>query len=159
MPNLLVFDPAKFFLDNKYSFKIIYGDKATKIKMLCREGEINTKELPRTFHILSEFLPSILTSKCFNDSNKPFFEEVMETEIAHLFEHILLEYFCQFKLAEGYKRVIVSGVTDWNWRKDCFGTFRITINTGKSDNEFFLKAFEKSLELLRKIIDEDVVVN
>lgn len=156
MPNLIFFEPVNFRLENKFSFAIIYENKITKIKMLCNSGIINTKDLPQTFHVLSKHLPSILRSKCFNDENKPFFEEVTETELGHLFEHILLEYFCQFKLAEGFSRVMVSGVTDWNWRKDKVGTYRITINAGKQDFDIFVKAFRKSLELLKIILEENV---
>lgn len=155
MPNLSVINGVKnFVLDNKYEFLIDYKNEKTEILMVCGSNIVNTSQLPNTFHMLSKMLPAVLKSRCFNKENKPFFEEVVETEIGHLFEHVLLEFFCQYKVLEGCRQVAVSGVTDWNWKKDPVGTFRITINSGKNDATTFFKAFEKSIELLGILLNQ-----
>lgn len=155
MPNLSVIDGVKsYVLDNKYEFLIDYKNEKTVIVMVCGSNIVNTSHLPNTFHILSKMLPSVLKSRCFNKENKPFFEEVVETEIGHLFEHILLEFICQYKVLEGCRKVAVSGFTVWNWKKNPVGTFRITINSGKNDINIFVKSFEKSIELLGILLNQ-----
>lgn len=156
MPNLITNSAVKsYVLDNKYEFLINYRNEKTEIEMNCGAGVVNTKQIPNTFLILSKMLPTVLKSKCFNNQNKPFFEEVVETEMGHLFEHILLDYFCQYKIMNGCKKVVIGGVTDWNWKKDPIGTFRITINSGKNDISTFVNAFHKSTELFSIILNQN----
>ena len=157
MPNLLVFSPATYSLQKRYFFSIFKGFKTTSILMECQDPIIETDQLPKTFEILNKMLPSIFKSKCYNDKNLPFFIEVRSTEIGHLFEHIMLEYICQIKIARGLKKASISGVTDWNWRKDLIGTFHITIRTGREDYEIFIEALKRSIELLEIIVNQNMI--
>jgi hypothetical protein len=113
---------------------------------------VNTRELPQTTSILTQYLPSVLASTCFNDEKLPFALEVKSTEIGHLFEHILLEYLCYFKLSQGYTNAEYSGVTKWNWERDPWGVFHIIINTGWDDTEIFSSAVQQSIILLQLIL-------
>jgi len=124
--------------------------------MKCAPGLVNTRELPNTYKLLGTILPTVFKSKCFNDQNNPFSIEVRKTEMAHLFEHVMLEYLCQFKLAQGENKVSVSGVTVWDWRKDPVGTFHITLNVGRESINAFHPAFLKSAELLEMLIENKV---
>jgi len=114
---------------------------------------VNTKDIPSTISLLESYLPSVLYSTCFNDSGLPFAVEAQSTEIGHLFEHILLEYLCYFKLLEGVRSAEYSGVTQWNWEHDPWGVFHITINTGCADSEIFKKAMHQSILLLQIILN------
>lgn len=113
---------------------------------------VNTREYPATFSILQKLLPSILKSRCFNEDNIPFFEEVRGTEIGHLFEHILLEYLCELKLLKGYSNVVFSGTTNWNWYREPRGIFHITIDCTDADWDIFPIALRKSVALLTLIM-------
>jgi hypothetical protein len=112
---------------------------------------LNTTNLPFTTKILENYLPSIHSSLCFNDQKLPFSQEVMHTEIGHLFEHILLEYIYQIKITLGHKNISVKGETSWNWYKNPTGFFLIRINIGSSEKEIFLKALPPSITLLHFI--------
>ena len=125
--------------------------------MECVCPVVNTDQLPATFQILRQFLPTILRSKCFNDENKPFFREVLQTEVGHLFEHMLLEYMCKIKVSRGLRKVCVSGVTNWNWRRERYGTFNITIRVGREESEIFLEAFNRSMNLFNVILNSSFI--
>lgn len=115
---------------------------------------MHTSSLPATIPVLKKELPSIFHSLCFNDSNFTFKQEVRDTEIAHLFEHIVLEYLCHIKSVEGGDNVQFQGETKWNWAVDPRGTFHISIDSGLSLSHVFKKALEKAIELINKIIEE-----
>ena len=136
---------------NLFSLRIYHYEKNTILTMKVFAPQITTNELPRTSLILQEALPNVLFSECFNEEKLPFFEEVKATEIGHLFEHILLEYLCLEKIANGYPEATYSGNTNWDWKKDPYGTFYITINVGKHELEFFPFALKKTIALTRKI--------
>lgn len=112
----------------------------------------HTLNLPHTHQILKSDLPDVLKTKCFNDSNLPFSKEVRNTEIGHLFEHILLQYLCQVKIKNGFEKVTFRGVTKWNWKKEERGTFNISIEIEPEDVEFFHDAFSKTINLFNKIM-------
>lgn len=138
--------------EKEYNLAIKYLPNQTFIKMSLTIPYFYTTSLPHTYNILKESLPTVLKTECFNDSNLPFDKEVKNTEIGHLFEHIILEYLCQLKIKEGYKRALFKGVTNWNWKKDAKGTFRIYINLRPKDVIYFEMALEKSIKLLNKIL-------
>src|SRR5258708_15609960 len=130
----------------------------TFIIMQAFTQEINTYHIPTTYVMLQKHLPSVLKSTCFNDEQLPFFEEVKATEIGHLFEHILLEYLCEGKIALGYEYAVFNGVTNLNWKIDPYGMFHITINAGyREDGEIFADAFEKTITLMKLILRSHVV--
>jgi hypothetical protein len=112
----------------------------------------HTNSLPRTFSQLNENLPGVLKSKCFNEENLPFATEVLNTELGHLFEHILLEYLCSTKISRGAKNALFRGLTSWNWRRDAKGTFHITIYMNPEDLEIFSYSLNKTVILMNLIL-------
>lgn len=144
----------KYHTKNLFLLSVNPGIRKTKIEMKFMMDLLNTAELPNTFDELKDSLPSIFQSECFNEGKLPFRDEVRNTEIGHLFEHILLEYLTKFKKLYDNEKKSFSGVTSWDWVKNKRGTFNIKINTGSSDSHIFEEAVEKSIVLLRKIIDK-----
>jgi len=128
------------------------SSKETNIVMLLNTPYFHTKHLPETHTILEGTIPQILYNKCFNDSNLPFKDEVKNTEIGHLFEHIILEYLCQIKVRNGHGKASFAGVTEWNWKRDVKGTYHIKIHMNKRDKIFFKTALNESVNLLNKIL-------
>ena len=156
MPNL----PKNFtitvktkYVSNLFSFSIKHYTDTTRMTMKVFTQEITTNVIPETYKILQRRLPRVLESKCFNDEDLPFSEEVKSTEIGHLFEHILLEYLCMEKVAQGYDEATYNGVTNWNWQKDPYGTFYITIDAGHNDLAIFPRALQKTVDLVSHILD------
>lgn len=119
---------------------------------------VNTRSIPQTYSMLNTSLPQIFLSKCFNDDKLPFAKEVLRTEIGHLFEHILLEYLCDYKFTKGFDDVVFSGVTNWNWKKDPHGTFHIRVNSGYEDIDIFQKALERTIALVSLIMNNNSVL-
>ncbi len=135
-----------------YRLEIKNSQKGAFIKMKLFTSYFHTNSLPFTHSLLKKHLPEVLLTKCFNDSGLPFDKEVENTEIGHLFEHIILEYLCQRKIESGHKRASFRGVTNWNWREDERGTFNIEIGLKPQDIIYFQYALEKSIKLLDKLI-------
>src|SRR6185369_7243422 len=127
-------------LNNKlYSLQVNQSPFKTNIQMNLRTDFYHTGNLPSTLSQLKQALPGVLKSKCFNEGNLPFSKEVLNTEIGHLFEHILLEYLCSVKISQGAKRAVFKGVTTWDWKKDVKGTYHITLYISPRDSKFLLE--------------------
>lgn len=141
-----------YAVDNLFSLTIKHTKFHTNIHMNFFTALVNTRDLPWTYSLLSEYLPSILQSTCYNDENIPFAIEVKRTELGHLFEHIVLEYLCEEKLRLGFEEATFSGRTKWNWEQDPYGVFHIHIDMPISDRDIFSPALHKSIFLMRRII-------
>jgi len=129
-----------------------FNAETISISLKVNAPYISTKSFAQTTRVLERLIPSIFTSQCFNDLDLPFSEEVKNTEIGHLLEHILLELLCIEKMNHGYDEADFSGETSWNWIKEPHGTFRITINCLIEDFVFFMPSLEKSIQVLEEIM-------
>lgn len=141
------------FSSDLFSLTTLHREDKTVIHMQFFTEILYTSQTPHAFKILKKYLPSIFRCQCFNTRNVPFRLEIKDTEIGHLFEHILLEYLCLVKLSKGHKKAEFCGFTSWNWNKDMPGTFYITIDLKSQDSLLFAEALEKSLRLLRLILE------
>jgi hypothetical protein len=142
----------KYFVENLFSLAIIQKRTRTKITMDLLYNQLNTKEIPTITDLLEENLPSVLLTTCYNDLDLPFHTEVRNTEIGHLFEHILLEYLCQYKIKKGAKRATYVGKTSWNWTRDPMGRFHIHLTCGKKDADILPPALEQTVSLMKIIL-------
>ncbi len=138
--------------DDLFSLNYLPKTSGTDIVIRFNTKDFNTKNIPQTLGILKLHLPSIFFSKCYNPDNLPFTAEAAQTELGHLFEHILLEYLSDESISIYKDRLIFSGVTTWDWTKEEKGVFRINIAVGQNDKDIFLNALEKSVTLLKKIL-------
>lgn len=73
---------------------------------------------------LLQVLPHLAIHRCVNRSGLPFEEELNDSELGHVFEHVILALLFQ-------RGMFVRGQTTWNWQRDPIGTYHVTINTGK----------------------------
>ncbi len=135
-----------------FTISVSHKRHNTHLIMSLHTNVVNTKYLPMTKALLRHYVPSVFYSKCFNYDNAPFLIESQQTEIGHLFEHILLEFLCHLKSHRGIKNPVHNGVTSWNWVKEKKGTFRITIDVGDSERDIFFLALQKSIEITNKIL-------
>src|SRR5258706_8550465 len=101
-----------------YSLQVKQKETHVYIKMQMLSSIISTSQLPDTKDILTTLLPGIHSSKCYNDQKLPFAKEVQNTEIGHLFEHILLEYIFLIKKNQTERNIVIKGETSWNWITD-----------------------------------------
>lgn len=119
---------------------------------------VNTKDIPHTKKFLQEVFPTVLKTECFNDSHLPFYEEVNQTEIGHLFEHILLDQLCILKIKSGETSAVFNGNTSWNWQKYPYGSFQILVDIGKKELRLLLQALKKAIELTEFLIQSSVQI-
>lgn len=141
-----------YHTSENFSLSVKHCKKQTKIIMNLQQEIINTRDIPYTVTILKNILPSVLQSMCYNEDNYPFCQEVLHTEVGHLFEHILIEYLCLLKVSNGYDSVEFSGVTKWNWLLYPKGSFHITVSASDDDAEIFAGAMQKSIELINLVL-------
>lgn len=142
-----------------FSLSIAQKTTSTKIIMQVQHDRIMTSEVPDIVELLNQHLPTVLLTTCYNDDNLPFTVEVKNTEIGHLFEHILLEYLCQLKIAKGHRSAVFSGRTRWNWIRDPKGKFHISLNCGAKDADILPIAIKKTNTLMQLILKNDQTLN
>lgn len=150
--------PSLRHIQNFFSLKVYQKKKVTDITMKMFVGLTNTSGLPETLDILHNRLPKIYLHQCFNKDGLTFIQEVRQTEIGHLFEHILLEYLSILKNRED-PDCVIKGATRWDWNNDPCGTFHIKINLGYQDREIFSIALERSINLLKIILRPKITKN
>lgn len=138
-----------------YSLAFWCAPKYTYIKMTLNGANLLTSDFNATIPVLTKHLPQIFESTCYNDFGLPFCDEVRDTELGHLFEHIMLEYLCQYSTKGG--DVMFRGETRWNWKIDPRGVFHIYVSATAFEVYAFKKAMQKAIELINKIIAESVV--
>jgi|SRR3989344_864244 len=141
------------FHSSLYSLAVHQFTKQTVITMRVHVPIYTTKILPGTYIVLSHILPTIFKTKCFNYNKYTFAEEVRNTEIGHLFEHILLTTLCSLKQTKGIYNAVYRGETYWNWKQDTFGTFHITLTTYRRDNILFTQAIAQSIGIMNQIFE------
>lgn len=152
------YNPSYNSVVNKNLYEMFIAKKklSTYIKLSMRTSHFHTNFFPATLNILTDNLPSVLKTKCFNQNNYSFDREVLNTELGHLFEHILLQYLCESKLKNGATNAVFRGLTRWNWEKDKRGTFHITLSVGREDSKIFSQALENTENLMKKILNSPV---
>ncbi|MDZ4655129.1 MAG: hypothetical protein U1F44_04570 [Coriobacteriia bacterium] len=68
-----------------------------------------------------ELLPGLKRHVCDNTQGITFAEEITDTEVAHLFEHVVIELMARSGSPRGLK-----GETQWDFSRDGHGTFRVS---------------------------------
>lgn len=150
--------PSTTSEEPSYRLACTYARKYTYLKMEFTGSLLHTCEFSATLPVLKKNLPSIFNSSCFNEYNLPFRQEVRDTEMGHLFEHILLEYLCMYS-SKYYKGgdAMFRGETKWNWKADPRGVFHIYVSSDITHIYAFKKALARAIELINKIIRESEI--
>lgn len=118
----------------------------------------NTQNIPHILELLQEHFPSVLKTECFNDFNLPFEKEVKNTELGHLFEHILLDALCIEKIKAGSEIAEFNGRTFWDWTKNKAGSFVIKVAMDIDEYIFLPQALKKSINLLELLLQNSAIV-
>ena len=100
--------------------------------------------LPRT---LLQLFPDLTMDQCENDYGLSFEEECEDTEIPHLFEHLVMEV--QGQIAT--PRKALTGETYWDWTVDPRGCFHVEVDY---ENEFLAIGAVRLAEKLINAIDQ-----
>lgn len=138
-------------LPQPYSLYIHQRKHTTYLRMRCFLSLTSTKQLTHTTRLLKKLVPSVLKTRCFNEKKLSFRKEVKNTQLGHLFEHILLDRLCEVKKKHGFKKVVHSGHTTWNWKEDERGTFHLFINTTQNDRAYFRLALAHTEKIFSQL--------
>ncbi len=126
--------------------------KKVFLDVVVPEKFATTLAFPHTVSFLKTNCNSVLHTKCFNDHNLPFKEEVKDTEFAHLFEHIVLDSLVHAKVELGSNHAKFRGVTKWNWIDNPVGTFEVELYVPKNDQYLLELVLPRAVKLMEKLM-------
>jgi hypothetical protein len=153
MKNLVKKTQAQYsYAGNAFHYTGIKTKKGWSFKFSVLCSVVNTSQLPLTHQILHDTVPGVLRTECFNYDDVPFSQEVKQTEIGHLFEHILLYLLLEAQMANGFEDAIYEGRTSWNWKKQPRGTFTISIWGPQLSDTVFGQLVTKTNQVLETIL-------
>jgi hypothetical protein len=110
-----------------------------------------TGQVPHVPRQLFRLLPRLSKHTCHNGDGLSFRQECRNTEIPHLFEHLIIELQLQ---AQQNESDLLSGETEWDWREDPRGHFHVFVDY---DNELLaVGAIRLAERILRSLDNRDV---
>ncbi len=134
------------------SLSFDYQPEQTIIDMALTIPHVTTATMPQTFLFLEKFAPTVLLTTCHNDLDLSFAEEVKDTELGHLFEHLVLDHLARHDRSDSVMPRIYTGTTDWNWYINPRGTFSITLSVGENEKHRLSEAIDWACAILERII-------
>ena len=105
--------------------EILFYDR-NRVKLVVEMSDptrFSTEHAPHIPRLLFKLFPHLSSHRCDNDNGYTFKKESRNTEIPHLFEHLIIELQGQVQ-----KSRILKGETQWNWRIDPRGRFHVYVD-------------------------------
>ncbi len=130
-----------------FTLSVRTGKKETKLILKMQGDIVRTGNIPSTAAFLQRNFPEVLCTTCFNEAHISFRKEVRDTEIGHLFEHIVLAALCKEETHTTY-----NGWTEWDWKKEARGTFHISLSVGKDKQEKLKSALRFATNLTSRLL-------
>lgn len=113
-----------------------------------------TSQVPHLPRRLLRLLPRLGKHTCHNDGGLTFRQECRETEIPHLFEHLIIELQLQ---AQQEETDHLTGETEWDWQVDPWGYYHVYVDY---ENELLaVGAIRLAERILRSLDHRDVSIN
>ncbi|MCE5203937.1 MAG: hypothetical protein ABFC80_03635 [Coriobacteriales bacterium] len=97
-------------------------DRVDVVVGIDEEGITRTATAPDVPERALRLLPDLEKHFCHNGSGRTFAEEIRDTEVPHLFEHVVMEIMAQAGSPRSLK-----GETSWDFRRDGKGVFRVSV--------------------------------
>ena len=108
-------------------------------------GKCSTRHSPHIPKLLFRLFPHLAKHRCENENGFTFRRECRETEIPHLFEHLIIELQGQAQRISSLK-----GETQWNWKVDPRGRFHVYVDY---DNEMLVLGAIRVAERIINALD------
>ncbi|HET6385089.1 MAG TPA: hypothetical protein VFJ58_16990 [Armatimonadota bacterium] len=126
----------------------VVGNKRLHLTVQCPSWRpFRTGDSPHLPRVIFQLFPDLTLDKCENDFGLSFEEECQDTEIPHLFEHLVMEMQGQ-SLNHAHE---LTGVTYWDWTVDPRGCFHVEVDY---ENELLAIAAVRLAERLINSIDQ-----
>jgi hypothetical protein len=146
------------FSNNHFNVSVSKKPQEVVLRMQFDKIKFSTRHFPNTLSFLKIHVPQVLKTKCFNPRNFTFRKEVVDTQMAHLFEHILLTFLCDAEIKLGAKSAKFRAVTQWNWKINPKGSFTVTI-TGKVRKKVLEMALIRAIGMTELLIKSHDVLH
>lgn len=109
----------------------------------------NTKQIAGFSDRCLSHHPHLKFHLCDNDKCQSFPEELKETELAHVFEHVLLDL-----IGEKDKEIRrIKGYTSWDWRKSERNTYEIHLHY--TEKEIMSEALTDAISSFGQIFNSE----
>lgn len=123
--------------------------RATFFVRVSPEEIAQTKGYPEIAGYLLEKLPGLNSHNCESGKPRSMATELKDTELAHLIEHVTLEYI----VLAGAPRLLCCGETGWNHAVDGSGVYRVRISA-PVPIDVIVKSLEATLRLVECYLTE-----
>jgi hypothetical protein len=100
----------------------VCSDRVDVIVRIESTEPLRTSQSPEAAPRALGVLPGLGSHRCHNDHGLAFSEEMPDTEVPHLFEHVVLEL-----MAEAGSPRSLRGETSWDFSRDGRGVFRVSL--------------------------------
>lgn len=102
---------------------------------------LRTSSFPRLSERALRLLPGLRGHRCDNGAGITFADEMADTEIAHLLEHVAVEL-----MALSGSPTTLAGRTQWDFRADGHGVFRVLMEY--DDDLVAIGALKEAMEIV-----------
>ena len=130
---------------------INYLKNKTTVNLFIIPELAYTKLIPDFSHKVLCSLPELKDHNCINDNGHEFEKELDNTELAHAFEHIMMELISK----NDPKMSFIEAWTSWNWKENERHTY--TIDFKYTNKKVFQKALNQTLNILNKTFSRAIV--
>lgn len=93
---------------------VVVGVSESELLRTTQSDDLNQRALG--------LLPGLVLHECDNRAGRSFAEELVDTEVPHLFEHVVMEL-----MAKAGSPRTLRGETRWDFRRDGRGVFRVSV--------------------------------
>jgi len=128
--------------------KVWFGHGTSNVILEIPEYLTNTCQIPGIKKSVLEAFPSIQHHHCHNDNGFSFEDELDNTELAHLLEHILIELISEKDINSDN----IIGWTKWNWKINPYWHYEIEI--GYPNKTVFLSALSETFKFMESLVSE-----
>ena len=129
--------------------KISIQPELRRIQLLVEMSDperLVTSQVPHLPRRLFRLLPEMATHRCENGHGLSFRQECRDTEIPHIFEHLIIELQGRAQPVE-----VLRGETEWDWSVDPWGQFHVTV---EYENELLALGAIRLAEKMIRALDQ-----
>jgi hypothetical protein len=124
------------------------GAERVEAVVLSESAPLRTGEIDGLPERALDLLPGLARHGCRHAGGRRLTDELADTEVAHLFEHVTLELMA----LSGSPRTL-AGETRWDWDHDARGTFHVTLQY--DDDVACLGAMKGAAAIVRALVAGD----
>jgi hypothetical protein len=107
---------------------------------------MTTRGYPHIAERALRILPGLEKHACVNDGQNSAVEELADTEVAHLLEHVTLEI-----ATAALPGLRLKGDTSWDFKRDGYGVFRVTVDC--PDDAVLLGSLKAAVQIMFWLTD------